>query len=103
MSGDKKTTVPVIPRAAIRASNRKKRRPTIKLVDSTKVKRVAKKIVRDGDVVQNNGRLSENRKGQIAMVVSTNESLQIATVASEDGIVEWTYSEIVRIAEGQCT
>jgi len=102
MSDDEKTTVPVIPRSAIRASNRKKKRTTIQLVSSTKVKRIAKKIVRDGDVVQNNGRLSENRKGQIAMVVSVNDTLQVATVASEDGIVEWAYNEIIRIAEGQC-
>lgn len=99
MSDNSESTVPVIPRSALRASKKKSRRSSVKM-SGPKLKRVTRKIVRDGDAVKNNGRIYENRRGQIGMVVSANDARNIATVASEEGIVEWDYREIIRLAEG---
>jgi hypothetical protein len=99
MSDNSEPTVPVIPRSALRASKKKSRRSSTKMA-GPRLKRVTRKIVRDGDAVKNNGRIYENRRGQIGMVVSANDARSIATVASEEGIVEWDYREIIRLAEG---
>lgn len=109
---EKSSDVVIVPQSEIRRQARRRRSPrrrskwyerenVQKVGSGHSPRREVTKIVCLHDLVRNNGMVDPSREGQVAMVVSVEPQRQVVTVAGPDGLVDWIYKEIDRIAEGR--
>ena len=114
MSSDSdNSNVVVITRAQLRNQARKRRtgpgrrrrwydRAGVKKLGNDQAPdRTIQYVIRDGDLIRNNGDVVLEREGQIAIVIAVDHNMKTADVVGPDGPGTWEFREISRTIEGQ--